>query len=82
MRLPKPIELDCGLEPEHAQDAVRLESFDGTHIAVDVPVEVLASVVIEVLNRDLASPARTEAIFDAAAQSLGRLGHRIPARFH
>ena len=82
MRFPKPIELDSGPEPEQVQSAVRLVSFNGTHAAVDIPVEVIGSLVIEVLSRDLASPAKTEAIFDAAAQSLGRLGMRIRPRFH
>ena len=82
MNLPKPIELDIGPEQDLGPDDVHLELFDGTHAAVDIPVETVASLVLEVLKRDLASPAKTEAIFDEAAQSLRRLGVSIPAQFH
>ena len=80
VKLPKPIELDPGLDLELAPGEVHLQSFDGTHAAVDIPLEVLASLILEVLKRDLASPTKTEAIFDAAAQSLGRLGVSVPTR--
>ncbi len=73
----KPIDLGSGEEPE-----VSMELCDSTHAAVDIPMDVLTSLVLEVLNRDLMSPAKTEAIFDAAAQSLGRLGDRVSPRFH
>ena len=82
MKLTKPIELDSGPELETEPDKVHLELYDGTHTEVDIPMEVLGSMVLEVLRRDLASPAKTEAIFDAAAQSLRRLGVSIPPRFH
>jgi len=63
----KPIELSSSIG---AQQCVLLD--DSGHAAVDIPIDVVASMLLEVLKRDLLRPSITESIFHAAAESLGR----------
>jgi hypothetical protein len=73
--MPEPIELGSAIAP---QECMLLD--DSGHAVVDIPIDVVASMVEEVLNRDLLCASTTEKIFHAAADSLGRrdtpgLGH-------
>jgi hypothetical protein len=63
----EPIDLKSTIEP---QECVLLE--DGTHATVDIPIDVIATMAVEILQRDLLCPTKTEAIFEAAAYSLNR----------
>ena len=65
----QPLELD-------SQPVAKLRASgpDSDLVEVDIPLDYLAMLVEEVLERDLLSPSKTQAVLQAATGSLGRLG--------
>ncbi len=45
---------------------------DEARASVDIPIDVLAAMMIEVLRRDLLTVAKTEELFQFTAESLSR----------